>query len=77
MIFAPTGTRTLELLKEEDNYPTFIELSIILGQPHRCLFGATSEEALRQDPLQGPFFVPPDLFATQLQWVRAAAHGNG
>jgi hypothetical protein len=69
-IFAPDGIRVLAISKEDDNEPTYINLSILAGQERRVIGGITAARHLAFKPLMSPYWVEPELVRAGLSWVK-------
>lgn len=72
LAWAQPGTRVLSIFKEEANLPTFVELSLLRGQPHRWLLGRNLPGYALMSILNAPFSVDPGLAERELGWVAAA-----
>jgi len=70
LIFAREGTRVLSLSKEEEAYPTFVDISVILSQNHRWLLGRTDPAFYAGHPLNTPYQIQPEMFERELQWLK-------
>jgi hypothetical protein len=69
-IFAGQGLRSLMLLNDGENYPTFADLALLCGQSHRCLFGRADTSVAGQMSLEdAPYWIDEASFAQHVRWV--------
>lgn len=74
-VFAPAGIRVLSLSSEDDNEPTFINLSVLLDQPRRCLLGRTPAQDLKSGQKTACYRAIPEVVKAGLDWVQQGARG--
>lgn len=76
LLWAPAGARVLAIFKAEVTLPTFVDLSVLLGQHHRWLLGSTLAGFERASPLNAPYDVDLALARRELAWAADARPGG-
>ena len=76
LLWAPAGARVLAIFKAEVTLPTFVDLSVLLGQHHRWLLGSTLPGFERASPLNAPYDVDLALARRELAWAADARPGG-
>lgn len=72
LLWAQAGSRVLSLFKADVNLPTFVDLSLLRGQPHRWLLGHNLPGFERASTLNAPYDVPLPLAEASLDWAAGA-----
>jgi hypothetical protein len=69
-IFAGNGLRSLMMLNEDENYPTYADLALLADQSHRCLFGrADALVAGEMSPEDAPYWIDEANFTQNVKWA--------
>jgi capsular polysaccharide biosynthesis protein len=73
MLFCRQGTKSMPIMREESDFPTFTDMAISLGLPIRYCLAQTDKHCLAygENLKAEPYSVDLRVLAQQLAWARA------